>query len=106
MVDGWLEFRQSVVMDKSWNYRGVVKRLAIGFTFEEAARCSSISRQAVWKRIKKSPDFREAVEVAREAGRKVRDYRLWIRHPFRGKRPPSGKGHGGTPRYRYGFCPR
>ena len=31
-----------------------------------------------------------------------RTFRLWLRHPFRGLRPPSGKGHGGKPRFAYG----
>ena len=38
MMDENPDSGQSITMDKSWNYRGVVKRLAIGFTFEEAAR--------------------------------------------------------------------
>lgn len=93
-------------MNKSWNYRGVLVKLSEGLTFEEAARCSIVSRQAVWKHMKRSPEFREAVAVAREKGRRVREYRIWIRHPFRGMRPPTGKGRGGVPRFRYGLCPR
>jgi hypothetical protein len=93
-------------MNKSWNYEGVLMKLSQGYTFEQAARCSTISRQAVWKRAKRSPEFREAVASARETGRKVREYLIWIRHPFRGRRPPTGKGHGGVPRFRYGYCPR
>ena len=35
-------------------------------------------------------------------GQAERTFRLWLRHPFRGKRPPTGKGHGGSPRFSYG----
>ena len=93
-------------MNWSWKYSSVLNRLTQGHTFEQAARSSRLSRQAVWKHIKRSPEFSEAVAVAREEGRKVRDYLIWFRHPFRGLRPPTGKGHGGLPRHHYGFYPR
>lgn len=89
-------------MDKSWNYRCVLANLEKGHTFQQAAKCSRLSRQAVWKHIKRSPEFCEAVSVAREKGRKDREYLIWVRHPFRGLRPPTGKGHGGKPGFSYG----
>jgi hypothetical protein len=93
-------------MNWSLDYRGVLMRLEHRYTFHEAASCSRLSRQAVWKHMKRSQEFREAVLAVREAGRKLREYRVWVRHPFRGLRPPTGKGHGGLPRFRYGYCPR
>ena len=49
-----------------------------------------------------SEEFAQAVAEARLQGQAERTYRLWLRHPFRGKRPPTGKGHGGNPRFSYG----
>ena len=55
-----------------------------------------------WKGAGGSEDFRQAVTLARQQGQKEREYRLWLRHPLRGRRTPTGKGHGGGPRFRYG----
>jgi hypothetical protein len=75
-----------------------------GLTRKEAAARVNISRQAVWKRQKKDPEFAKAYAAALEKGSAYRVYHLWLRHPFRGRRPPTGKGHGGKPRFTFG-CP-
>ncbi len=49
-----------------------------------------------------SPEFRDAVATAREIGKDEREFKLWLRHPFRGLRPPNGEGEGGKPRFTYG----
>ena len=49
-----------------------------------------------------STSFAEAIQAARAVGEAERKYRLWLGHPFRGKRPPTGKGHGEKPGYSYG----
>lgn len=51
--------------------------------------------------MKAYPEFADAVAMEREVGKDVRSYLIWLRHPFRGKRPPTGKGHGGKPRFSY-----
>jgi predicted DNA-binding transcriptional regulator AlpA len=86
----------------SWRYRSVVHYLEQGLNFREAAQLGGVSRQAIWKRMNANPEFAQAVTTAREKGRKEREFRTWLRHPFRGRRPPTGKGHGGKPRFRYG----
>lgn len=80
----------------------ILDKLAEGCTYREAAACAGITRRALLKRRVASPTFDEAVFAAREAGEKERTYLLWLRHPFRGKRPPTGKGAGGKPRFSYG----
>ena len=85
-----------------WRSRTILRRLAEGCLLREAAATAGISRQAVWKRVLASPDFAQAVVAARETGKSERSFRLWLRHPLRGHRPPTGKGHGGKPRFAYG----
>lgn len=89
-------------MEFDWRGTVILSKLRDGCTIRESAAAAGISRQAVLKRKKVSPDFEQAVVAAREAGREERTFRLWLRHPFRGKRPPTGKGHGGKPRFSYG----
>ena len=80
----------------------IVRKLAEGGTYGEAATAAGISRQALWKRVNASPGFAQAVVAAREEGKSEREYRAWLRHPFRGLRPPTGKGTRAVPRYTYG----
>ncbi len=89
-------------MEFDWRGRLILRKLEEGCTIRESAAAVGISRQAVLKRQNASPDFTQAVAVARETGKAERTYRLWLRHPFRGKRPPTGKGHGGKPRFTHG----
>jgi hypothetical protein len=85
-----------------WKARLIVAKISEGLVFREVALAVGISRQAVLKRMAKSPEFAQAVAQAREAGKEERAFRLWLRHPCRGMRPPMGKGHGGAPRFTYG----
>ena len=89
-------------MNFDWRGRLILRKLAEGCTIRESAAAVGITRQAVLKRRDASPDFAQAVVAAREAGREERTFRLWLRHPFRGKRPPTGRGAGGKPRFTYG----
>lgn len=89
-------------MDFDWRGRVILDKLAEGCTYAEAAESAGITKRAVFKRRAASAEFAEAITVAREAGEKERTFRLWLRHPFRGKRPPTGKGHGGKPRFAFG----
>jgi hypothetical protein len=89
-------------MEFDFRGRVILTKLAEGCTLREAAAVAGISRQAALKRKNASPEFAEAVAAAREVGKEERTFRLWLRHPFRGKRPPTGKGSGGKPRFSYG----
>ena len=73
-------------------------KLSEGCLLREAAAAVGISKQALQKRMAVSPEFAQAVVAAREAGAAERRYRRWLYHPFRGCRPPTGKGHGASPR--------
>lgn len=89
-------------MEFDWKGMVILCKLREGCTLKEAASAVSITRQAVLKRVNASLEFADAVTLAREAGKAERTFRLWLRHPFRGMRPPTGKGHGGVPRFSYG----
>ena len=80
----------------------ILCKLREGCTLRESAAAVGITRQAVTKRVSASREFADAVAMARETGKDERTFRLWLRHPFRGMRPPTGKGHGGKPRFNYG----
>jgi AcrR family transcriptional regulator len=87
---------------QTWQTGLIVRRLAEGATFPEAADAAGVNRATVWRWCRSSPEFAQAVVVAREAGKDEREYRLWLRHPFRGLRPPSGKGTRFKPRFAWG----
>ena len=89
-------------METNWRDRLILSQLAEGATIKEATGAAGLTKQGLWWRCKHLPDLAEAVTLARETGKAERTYRLWLRHPFRGKRPPAGKGKGGKPRFTYG----
>lgn len=79
--------------------RLILRLIREGNTYVDVAFTLRISRQAIHRRIQRNPDFATAIAEAREEGRPNRERGLWYHHPFRGKRPPTGKGHGGKPRF-------
>jgi hypothetical protein len=85
-----------------WKAEVILNKLAEGHTYEKAAKAAGLTRRSLLKRRASSADFAQAVAQAREAGKEERTYRLWLKHPRRGKRPPTGKGHGGVPKFTYG----
>lgn len=85
-----------------WKARVILTKLIEGCTSREAAAAAGLTKQGVWKRARSNPEFAQAIIEAREAGKEERTFRMWLRHPFRGKRPPTGKGTGGKPRHTYG----
>lgn len=89
-------------MNFDWRGRLVLRQIAEGATMKEAATAAGMTRQGVWWRCGVCPDFAQAVTAARETGKDERTFRLWLRHPFRGCRPPTGKGNGSKPRFAYG----
>ena len=90
-------------MDLDWRMNLVLRMLASGNTLGEAANAAGVHRQSVlrWRWV--SPEFAGLVAEALRKGQDERTFRQWLRHPFRGRRPPSGKGHGGTPKFSYGM---
>ena len=88
--------------DFDWRGRVILSKLREGCTMAEAAMAAGITRQGIYWRCGMVPGFTAAVTAARETGREERTFRLWLRHPFRGLRPPTGRGHGGNPRFSYG----
>ena len=90
-------------MNFDWRGRQILRKLEAGDTIREAAAAVGITRQAVLKRRNSSNEFAQAIMAAREAGQGERTFRLWLRHPYRGRRPPTGQGHGGKPRFSYGL---
>ena len=89
-------------MECDWRARVIFQKFREGCLYREAGSAAGTSKRAVFLRMAAHPAFREAVTLAREIGRDEWRYRRWLAHPFRGKRPPTGKGHGGQPAYRYG----
>ena len=85
-----------------WKHQVILTKLAEGYTYPESATAAGLSRQGLWKRVNASLEFRHAVVVARETGEEEEKFRIWLRHPFKGLRPPTGKGHGGNPQFAYG----
>ena len=90
------------LMEFDWRGRVILTKLAEGCTIREAGSAVGITKQAILKRRGAFPEFAQAVTAARETGKEERRYRQWLHHPFRGKRPPTGKGHGGKPIFTYG----
>ncbi|TXH18306.1 MAG: hypothetical protein E6R03_02445 [Hyphomicrobiaceae bacterium] len=79
-----------------------VKYLEEGLTMVQAAKLVGVPYEAMRRRRRRVAGFEDEVMRAMAAGDEERKYRAWLHHPFRGKRPPTGKGHGGKPRYTYG----
>jgi len=86
----------------NWRHHLIVAKLAEGCLVREAAEVASVHRQTFWRWVRSMPEFAQAVQAARQQGKDERTFRLWLRHPFRGMRPPTGKGHGGKPKFIYG----
>jgi hypothetical protein len=66
-------------MEFDWRGTVILCKLREGCTIREAASSVGITRQAVLKRVNVSPEFADAVSLARETGREERTYRLWLR---------------------------
>ena len=102
---GWTQTRlwgSFDAMTTDWRHRLIISKLIEGYTTNQASAAAGVTKMAVWQWRQAMPDFAQAVTAARELGRDERTFRLWLRHPFRGKRPPTGKDTRSTPRFRYG----
>mgnify|MGYP005842862659 CR=1 FL=1 len=77
----------------------ILERVSIGQTKVKAARGAGIHRKTLRRWLDADPDFARQFEAAWQQGAKLRDYYGWLNHPFRGLRPPTGKGTRARPRY-------
>ncbi len=93
----------SLGMSPEWNRKSILQFLAEGYTLGEAARLVGVHRQTLLRWRWDDPEFSEQVEDSLMKGKAERTFRLWLRHPFRGMRPPTGMGHGGKPIFTYGL---
>jgi len=89
-------------MQLDWRMTLILRMLASGNTLGEAATTAGVHRQSLLRWRWEWPEFAELVAEALGKGKDERTFRLWLRHPFRGMRPPAGKGNGGKPRFSYG----
>jgi hypothetical protein len=85
-----------------WRRNLILRMLAAGNTLGEAATAAGIHRQTALRWRWQVPEFAESVVQALTTGKDERTFRLWLRHPRRGCRPPLGKGRGGKPRFSCG----
>lgn len=88
-------------MNFDWRGNVILQKLAEGCIIREAGEAAGITKRAIHLRMKASPEFREAVTQAREAGKDERRYRRWLAHPNRGRRGPWCL-PGVVPAFRYG----
>jgi hypothetical protein len=70
-----------------------------GRNLKQAAKAGGIHRATLYRWLEDNEDFSQRFAQAWEAGNERRDYRRWLAHPFRGFRPPAGKGTHHFPRY-------
>lgn len=98
----------AAIYPQDWPERALLRKLLNGGTFSEAAKEGKISRATLWRRCRDCPSFAALVAQARLLGEKRRRYLGWLRHPFRGRRPPvtgGGTMRVGSPKWSHGRWP-
>ena len=70
-----------------------------GATKTGAARSAGCSRRTLYRWLDADLDFLMEFDAAWTQGEKRRSYLCWLNHPFRGLRPPTGKGTRSRPRF-------
>jgi hypothetical protein len=70
-----------------------------GMPKSTACKLSGICRETFRNWRMRDAEFAKAFQTIWESVAEKRAFHLWQNHPFRGKRPPTGKGKGGKPRY-------
>ncbi|MFC7336140.1 helix-turn-helix domain-containing protein [Haloferula chungangensis] len=87
-------------IQERWAVEVLILRAAkAGHTFKTAARLGGIHRSTLYRWIAKNEGFARRFRAAWSGGETRRNYRNWLNHPFRGMRPPTGKGTRRVPRY-------
>jgi transposase-like protein len=70
-----------------------------GATKSGAARAAGIDRKTLYRWLDADLDFLMEFDAAWTRGEQKRTYCSWLNHPFRGLRPPTGKGSRSRPRF-------
>lgn len=88
----------------SWNEEAELERIILnaisqGYTKSKAAERAGIHRSTLFRWLDRKKDFADAFAKAWKAGSERRSFLLWLKHPFRGKRPPGTKRTRAFPRY-------
>ena len=86
--------------------RIVLANIALGCPKAQAAKLAGIHRTTLLRWLRRKDGFAAAFVQAWEAGKNRREYRLWLRHQFRGKRPPTTKRTRAYPRFGKPRLPR
>lgn len=86
--------------------RRILECITAGCPKGEAAKRAGIHRTTLLRWLGRKVDFAEAFARAWRQGSKRREFRLWARHPFRGKRPPTSKRTRSFPRFGKPRIPR
>ena len=84
----------------------ILDRIGFGYTKKEAASHAGIHRTTLLRWLSRKSEFKKLFEEAWENGEKRRSLRLWLAHPFRGKRPPTSKRTRAYPKYGKPRLPR
>ncbi len=77
----------------------ILIHLRQGATKTKAAKAVGIHRVTLQRWLAKGTSFTKAFEKVWNESATKRSYQKWLHHPFRGKRPPTGKGTLAFPRY-------
>jgi len=77
----------------------ILSAIEQGATLASAARGVGIARLTLYRWLEADGCFHLDYYMAWEAAKKKREYLSWYKHPFRGLRPPTGKGTRSRPRF-------
>jgi len=77
----------------------VLSLIEEGATKSKAAKTIGYNRLTLYRWLEADGCFSLDFDEAWETGKQKREYLLWLNHPFRGLRPPTGKGTRSRPRY-------
>ncbi|MCX8237560.1 MAG: helix-turn-helix domain-containing protein [Akkermansiaceae bacterium] len=77
----------------------VIAHIAAGDNKVQAARAAGVNRRTISRWLCGDIYFAMDLDEAWDKGAKRRDYMAWYNHPFRGRRPPTGRGTRAMPRY-------
>ena len=85
--------------DKLMIEKVILNRVRLGATKSKAAKIAGIHRTTLNRWCQLETSFSKAFKQIWIESTAKRDYQKWLNHPFRGKRPPTGKGSLAFPRF-------
>lgn len=77
----------------------LIDEVRAGATKSGACRTVDINRRTLYRWLDQDLDFLMEFDAAWTQGKEKRTYLCWLNHPFRGLRPPTGKGTRSRPRF-------